>query len=210
MRCRAEQRYRQLKQFLFAISHKGVKVTLLTSRLAFESRYAEDAIASASTTSPVGGATLPAAPPSRRDEFARYGALQSEIADLKKHTGGDVEVWVLPGDSPELHDRFLEVDGSVWFFGGSFNGLGERASLVVRVPQPEGILENVRGMISRALSLEAHIQLRAVLPPAPSEAAATSALPTPPRTMSRWRTSLTKLLERLLALVSGQDGKQDE
>jgi hypothetical protein len=202
--------YRQLKQFLFAISHKGVKVTLLTSRLAFESKYAEDAIAPTSSTTPTAGASLPAAPPSRTDEFARYGALQGAIAELARHTGGDVEVWVLPGDSPELHDRFLAVDDSAWFFGGSFNGLGERASLVVRIPQPEGILEKVRGMISRALSLEAHVQMRAVLPPAPPETATTSTLPTTPRTMSRWRIGLARLLERLLVRVSGQDGMQDE
>lgn len=194
--------FRQLRQFLFAISQPGVKVTLLTSRLAFESEYAEDPVDAASLSIPQDGSPPP--PPSREDEFARFEELRKEVASLKRHTRGDVEVWVLPGDKPELHDRFLSVDGTVWIFGGSFNGLGERASLVIRLPQPRDILEQVHGMISRARSLDSHIAMRSVFPPAPSPAATLTKLDPldPPQSLSWWRRKLLELLELLSGFIS--------
>jgi hypothetical protein len=179
--------FRQIRQFMFAISHPGVTVTLLTSRLAFESQYAEHA---ESTPGRSLGAGVPA---SRAEEFARFDELRKEVESLKKHTKGDIRVWVLPGDSPELHDRFLAVDKNVWFFGGSFNALGDRASLVVRMPHAEGILDRLAAMITRARTLDQHIAMRAV-PPSPS------ALPP----LSWWRRKLIQWLDQLRKVAEGR------
>ena len=50
------------------------------------------------------------------------------------------EVRLLPGKESPLHDRFLVVDGDVWLSGNSLHTIGERASVVVRLPDPEPIV----------------------------------------------------------------------
>ena len=47
---------------------------------------------------------------------------------------------VLTGDPPPVHDRFLIVDGTVWFSGNSLHTLGERAGVIVRLPDPTPII----------------------------------------------------------------------
>lgn len=188
----------QMRQFMFAISHPGVTVTLLTSRLAFESQYAEDG-PSELVASPGTGIQVPKG---RAKEFARFNELQNGVKDLKKHIKGDVDVWVLPGDSPELHDRFLVVDGIAWVFGGSFNGLGDRASLVIRLPEPDGVLARLSMMVSRSRSLEEHIKLRE-LEPAMSRR--------PVSLLSRCVASLRHVLRRFSqALVTRVRSRSDE
>jgi len=183
--------FRQVKQFLFAISHPGVRVTLLTSRLAFESKYAEDAIGSALEDDNGQPPSAVATPASRIEEFARFDALRTAVEELKKHTGGDVDLRVLPGDPPELHDRFLAVDDVAWFFGGSFNALGERASLVARIPQPVQILTEVAAMVSRARTFDEHVKMRAKPPPTRPD-------------VSWWRRQLLRLLRKVTSVVSGK------
>ena len=47
------------------------------------------------------------------------------------------QVRVMPGrDSPVIHDRYLIVDDAVWHCGPSFNELGERLGIIVRLPDP--------------------------------------------------------------------------
>ena len=47
------------------------------------------------------------------------------------------EVRVMPGaDDPVIHDRYLVVDHEVWHCGPSFNELGERLGVIVRLPDP--------------------------------------------------------------------------
>lgn len=43
---------------------------------------------------------------------------------------------VLSDNPPPVHDRFLVVDGVVWLTGNSLNRLGERAGVIVRLPDP--------------------------------------------------------------------------
>lgn len=43
----------------------------------------------------------------------------------------------MPGaDTPVVHDRYLVVDNEVWHCGPSFNELGERLGVMVRLPDP--------------------------------------------------------------------------
>ena len=50
------------------------------------------------------------------------------------------EVRVLTGDPPSVHDRFLVVDGTVWLSGNSLHTIGERAGMIVRLPNPEPVI----------------------------------------------------------------------
>lgn len=53
------------------------------------------------------------------------------------------EIRVLTG-TPEVHDRFLVVDGRAWLSGNSLNTLGERAGMIIRLPDPEPVVARLR------------------------------------------------------------------
>lgn len=42
------------------------------------------------------------------------------------------------------------VDDSVWFLGNSLNALGDRASLILKVPDPEPVIDRLRHMTAEA------------------------------------------------------------
>ena len=57
------------------------------------------------------------------------------------------------GDPPDVHDRFLVIDGGVWFSGNSLNSIGERAGLIVRLPDPEPVIARLEVFWSQACTL---------------------------------------------------------
>ena len=65
---------------------------------------------------------------------------------------GKPEIRIL-GDSPAVHDRFLVIDGSVWFSGNSLNSIGERAGMIVKLPDPEPVVERLEAFWCQALRL---------------------------------------------------------
>ncbi|ESW78384.1 hypothetical protein X770_32355 [Mesorhizobium sp. LSJC269B00] len=55
-------------------------------------------------------------------------------------------VRIMPGqDQSIIHDRYLVIDDEVWHCGPSFNELGERLGLIIKVPNPM----QIRLMIAR-------------------------------------------------------------
>jgi hypothetical protein len=71
-----------------------------------------------------------------------------------------VATLILSGKPPPLHDRFLVIDDEVLFLGNSLNALGERASLILLVPDSEPILAKLRAMEKLALPFEAYVSQR--------------------------------------------------
>ena len=61
---------------------------------------------------------------------------------------------VLLGDPPPLHDRFLVVDDDVWLSGNSLHTIGERAGMVVRLPDPEPVIEQLERLWNEAKSID--------------------------------------------------------
>ena len=57
------------------------------------------------------------------------------------------------GDSPGVHDRFLVIDGNVWFSGNSLNRIGERAGMIVKLPDPEPVVKRLESFWSQARPL---------------------------------------------------------
>ena len=88
------------------------------------------------------------------NEFA--GALES----FKKRGMGNVSARVLGGRNPRLHDRFLVVDGRVWFLGISLNALGSKASMILMVPDPEPVLDRLRERITKAAPFDKYREER--------------------------------------------------
>ncbi|TPM34695.1 VPA1262 family N-terminal domain-containing protein [Mesorhizobium sp. B2-3-4] len=54
-----------------------------------------------------------------------------------------VDIRVMPGNPPVLHDRFLVIDKAVWFSGNSFGDVGRRAGVVIRMPDPAPIIASI-------------------------------------------------------------------
>ncbi|PSV41336.1 VPA1262 family N-terminal domain-containing protein [Photobacterium sp. GB-36] len=68
----------------------------------------------------------------------------------------NLKVNVLPGKKPELHDRFLVVDDEVWFMGNSLNTLGDRASMIIKLPDPDSILEELSRIHKKSESFDSY------------------------------------------------------
>lgn len=92
------------------------------------------------------------------DEMANGGSCASEsllvemLNTMFKDRLVSPEVRVLTG-SPAVHDRFLVVDADVWFSGNSLNTIGERAGMLVRVPDPEPVIERLEAFWRAARAL---------------------------------------------------------
>lgn len=112
----------QLGQFLYAVNPETTSVTLLTSGLAFKSKELE---------------------PSKTDDFSL------RLAQLEKDAKVTAKAYVL--QSSILHDRFLVIDDAVWFLGNSLNTLGDRASLIVKLPNPDEVIDQLESMLKQAI-----------------------------------------------------------
>ena len=115
----------QLGQFLYAVNPETTTVTLLTSGLAFKSKEQES---------------------SKIDDFSQ------RLAKLEKDAKLAAKVYVL--QSSLLHDRFLVIDDTVWFLGNSLNTLGDKTSLIVKLPNPDEVIEQLEGMLKQAMTFE--------------------------------------------------------
>ncbi|WP_139253429.1 VPA1262 family N-terminal domain-containing protein [Burkholderia ubonensis] len=120
----------QLGQFLYAVHGSEVSVTLLTTRLAFNTTAAE----------------------SKLDLLKSF---KDGLDSLNKYQQLAPDVRILPSSS--LHDRFLVVDDDVWFVGNSLNSLGEKASMIVRLPNSNEVIERLQKLAAKAPSLDAYI-----------------------------------------------------
>jgi hypothetical protein len=145
---------RQILQFLHAVPRTQIDFTILTSRLAFEGEYAEaiDALQGTAQEQTENSTTV--------TETEKLTSFTRSLATL--HTRGmkSVTALVLSGKTPPLHDRFLVIDQEVLFLGNSLNALGERASLILSVPDSEPILAKLRAMASLALPFDIYASQR--------------------------------------------------
>jgi hypothetical protein len=155
---------RQVLQFLHAVPRIEVALTILTSRLAFESEESEKA--GVKVQNGTTAETVPAAPNESRSRKKRDAEVRSldgfaaTMATFKKRGIKNASAFVLVGKTPPLHDRFLVIDGMVWFLGNSLNALGERASLILQVPDSEPIVERLRRMEAQAHPFEEYAERR--------------------------------------------------
>jgi hypothetical protein len=142
----------QIYQFLQAVPRTQVDFTILTSRLAFESEFAD------SGAMPEEKADAPASAPTPEPE--RLARFTHSLAELNRRGMKSITALVLSGKTPPLHDRFLVIDDDVLFLGNSLNALGERASLILSVPDSEPILAKLMAMASTAQAFESYVSHR--------------------------------------------------
>ena len=92
------------------------------------------------------------------------------------------EIRILTGESPSVHDRFLVVDGSVWLSGNSLHRIGERAGMILRLPDPEPVIELLEDFWYRAPTLSDWLSNQ----PAPD---------------TSWKKTLRAWVNRLMGLI---------
>lgn len=103
----------QVNQFLYAVHGEEVNVSILTTNQAFNTKDKN----------------------SKQDALASF---MDSLAQLKKHQKLEPKVTVISESA--LHDRFLIIDSEVWFVGSSLNSLGEKSSMIVRLPNPDEVI----------------------------------------------------------------------
>lgn len=132
----------QIPQFLLAVTSGTVQIKILTSRLAFETEFSPESNDSNIQTNDRKITTL----------ISKLELFSEELERVKKMGNPNIEAMVLLGKSPILHDRFLVVDDNIWFMGNSLNTLGERASMIIKLPNPDNILYALNKMTLEAKS----------------------------------------------------------
>ncbi|WP_201591403.1 VPA1262 family N-terminal domain-containing protein [Psychrobacter fozii] len=94
----------QITQYALKAQVSGLKINIITSRLAFSSTEESKIM---------------------QHEIE---AINNKNMDFK------VNCFVLDQDKPTLHDRFLVIDDTIWFIGHSFNRIGEKNAFMTQVP----------------------------------------------------------------------------
>lgn len=78
--------------------------------------------------------------------------FKKRLANLKKYANVSVDVHIIA--STILHDRFLVIDQEAWFLGNSLNALGDKSSMIVKLPDPADVVHKLKAMLRQATSFE--------------------------------------------------------
>jgi hypothetical protein len=86
----------------------------------------------------------------------RVGAklgMAATIESFRQRGIPNIHVRLMPhkDDAPILHDRFLAVDDAVWFSGNSLNGIGQRESLIIKLPDPKSVLDRLNKLFGESV-----------------------------------------------------------
>lgn len=125
----------QVPQFLYAVRMSQVKITVLTSRLAFE------------TSKEI--CDEESQPKQTLEQ--KLATLDRSVIQLRKLGNPDCEVLVMAGKPPKLHDRFLCIDRNIWLIGSSLNAIGDRAAIMMKLPNPEPVSTSLQDMLANAV-----------------------------------------------------------
>lgn len=114
----------QITQFSLRAKVKGVKVVIVTSKLAFPK--IEDA-----------------------------KEMQKQINNVNdRKIGLNLSCIVLNQNNPVLHDRFLTIDGAIWFIGHSFNQIGVKNSFMTKVSDSSSIFPQLERIKNHSESID--------------------------------------------------------
>jgi hypothetical protein len=125
----------QILQFLPSISSSHVRIEVLTSVLAFMGN------------SPKLSGNNNQASSRSFATWQKVQEFQRELKQLQNVLETPVNVTIMPGNPPMLHDRFLVIDDQVWFLGNSLNSLGTRGSMTVKLPDARPVLTQLEVLL---------------------------------------------------------------
>jgi hypothetical protein len=88
------------------------------------------------------------------DGYARdFGAQR--MLDMLANFRAQFDLKVRVAAGKPIHDRFIVIDEDVRISGNSLQELGERGSLMMRVPEPSAIMATIDGVLGESLELAA-------------------------------------------------------
>lgn len=142
--------------YICAVSSHKVKITILTSSLVLRGKSDINKEADEEQKRFDGDlmeyekadATVNANNDNDKRQNKGVELLQQIDTNGKKLAENEIEVFVMTGEQPIIHDRFLVIDNNVWFSGNSLNRLGERASLLIYLPEPTAVLRLIDASLS--------------------------------------------------------------
>lgn len=116
----------QIKQLLYAVPQGNCDITILTNADIFKANNRETN--------------------SRAQEF---NEALNEL--LYTHKLSNLNILVAESAEAKFHDRFLIVDHSAWLLGSSLNSLGTQPTMVIRIPDPQVVITEIRTLMSRSM-----------------------------------------------------------
>ncbi|WP_281413842.1 VPA1262 family N-terminal domain-containing protein [Rhizobium rhizoryzae] len=127
----------ELFRFAHAVTRAAVSIRILTSALPF---HQTDHVV----------------------EAQRLDEVEQEVTRLQtsRNSLAGAQVRVLRGDPPRLHDRFLVIDDDVWFTGNSLGTIGDRAGMIIRLPDPAPVLEELAQLFDGAEDIATFVSRR--------------------------------------------------
>jgi hypothetical protein len=69
-----------------------------------------------------------------------------------------IEVRVMMGKKPDIHDRFLIADDEAWLLGSSLNEFGSRGTMMVQLRAPASIRAEIDKVWANATDLEQYLR----------------------------------------------------
>jgi len=87
------------------------------------------------------GASTALTKPDVHDKEKEAGEVM--LLNTSRNVMKHIQVRVMTGAMPTVHDRFLVIDDDVWFTGNSLNSLGERAGMMIKLPAPEPVIDKI-------------------------------------------------------------------
>lgn len=128
----------ELQRFMLAVGREDIPVRILTSAQLRELKNA----------GPEGG-------PSSSPEEVLFNVLQQVRSHQRMNP---FEIKVMKGNPPAVHDRFLLVDDRIWLLGSSLNNFGQRGTMMVSLPDPDPIREQLTKAWNDSVDFETWIK----------------------------------------------------
>jgi hypothetical protein len=70
------------------------------------------------------------------------------------------EIRVMPGARPAIHDRFLAIDKRIWLLGSSLNEFGSRGTMLLALPDPGAVRDDLMKAWNDSEALETWVERR--------------------------------------------------
>ncbi|HRI72670.1 MAG TPA: VPA1262 family N-terminal domain-containing protein, partial [Polyangium sp.] len=88
-------------------------------------------------------------------------ALRNALRRIQDQTSTYVfDIRVMPGHRPKIHDRFFLIDDRIWLLGSSLNEFGSRGTMMLALPNPDAIRNDLDEAWNASLPLENWLQNR--------------------------------------------------
>lgn len=91
-----------------------------------------------------------------KSKTSKLDDFKNRLDQLTKDVKVSADVRVLAPSV--LHDRFLVIDETVWFLGNSLNALGDKASMIVKLPHPDEVIGQLEIMLNQGESFDCYIE----------------------------------------------------